>query len=213
MQELRNRVLSQAVKLVPQYGWSRLALAEAAKMNGLPSIVAGIAPKGQLSLISFGTEQCNEKFNQKWNTVQKSDNFYLNLEQAIYQRIMIQRDILPRWRDALNILTRPSNFVFGSQQLHDLSTHLCHISGDDSFNTRWYTRRLATSTIYASADTMFANIQSQSVGVNDSDDEYEEVLLFIRRALDAAQRLEATTDQSQKMLSVYGTSLIIALTK
>lgn len=60
----RHVILSHALKLVPQYGWSLQAIQGGAKAAGLPGVAHGLFPGGGADLIEYFEDECNQELNE-----------------------------------------------------------------------------------------------------------------------------------------------------
>ncbi len=56
---MRKALLEEALLQVPKHGWTRSSLEEAARKLGLPPTAHGLV-KGEVDLVSFFVERCND---------------------------------------------------------------------------------------------------------------------------------------------------------
>ncbi|KAI5290399.1 Ubiquinone biosynthesis protein coq9, mitochondrial [Ascosphaera acerosa] len=55
-------------------------------------------------------------------------------------------------KDALALMSLPSNIPSALHELYALASDILHLAGDASIDTRWYTRRLQIASVYAATD-------------------------------------------------------------
>ena len=62
----RTQILNEALKLVPEYGWSGAALSEAAASLGLSGVMeeGEMFPRGPGNLVDHFEQQCNQSLNE-----------------------------------------------------------------------------------------------------------------------------------------------------
>ena len=62
----RSLILEEALKLVPEHGWSGYVLSEGAKALGLSGVIeeGELFPRGPGELVDYFEQQCNQSLNE-----------------------------------------------------------------------------------------------------------------------------------------------------
>ena len=60
--------------------------------------------------------------------------------------------IVPRWQEALAIMSLAENIPASLRELRDLSDEIWFLAGDTSVDTSWYTKRASLAGIYAATE-------------------------------------------------------------
>ena len=148
---MRAAILAEALQLVPQYGWTRMALEEACAKLDLPRTVHGLFPGGEVDLIAHYVEQCNSQLAGavEWDA---STPMRDRLKQACRRRLEMVLPYQDSWGDALRTLASPWNVMRGARLLHETSDEILHVSGDESTDLGWYSKRGGLSAVYAASE-------------------------------------------------------------
>ncbi|KAJ5505586.1 hypothetical protein N7453_004543 [Penicillium expansum] len=72
----------------------------------------------------------------------------------LLERLRMNAEVKDVWQDALAQMSLLANIPLSLTELHALASDILTLSGDDSVDATWYTRRLAVSAIYASAEVV-----------------------------------------------------------
>lgn len=100
---------------------------------------------------------------------------------------------------ALALMSLPQNIPFSLTELHALASDILSLSGDTSVDTSWYTKRLAVSAIYASAETAMTQDSFQDMAA---------VEAFVERRMEESKNLGEAFDGVGKCLGFLGGSLV-----
>lgn len=68
-ENVKNRILEQALQFVPKSGWSTESLSAGAKAVGYPTITHGLFPNGGADLVHYFNIKCNEKLVDQMKSV------------------------------------------------------------------------------------------------------------------------------------------------
>ena len=171
---LRHQLLSEALKCVPILGWTQDALRHAATRLQLPSIAIGLAPRGPLDLIHFAQDQISQTCldlhppHSHLNTATASNIhaatdphvFYGHVTDVMSSRLELMKPWMPRWQEALRVMAEPQHVKVSVDRLAELADQLCKSSSDPSYDGKFYMRRLAVGSVYASCELFMTMDQS-----------------------------------------------------
>ena len=140
--EVRTKILDQALTFVPQSGWSKESLKLGAEAAGYPSVTASIAPNGPVDLVHHHYEQSNQRLEaamaSEVNRL-KSSEFLRKYSET---RLRMNIPYLGYWADGLGLMALPQNNFKSLQFGLSLVDSMWHHAGDKATDTSWYTKRL-----------------------------------------------------------------------
>lgn len=158
-----SHILSKALQHVPSHGFSNITLSLGAKEAGYLDASANLFPSGAFSLVHFYlltkrlelSKECNNM-----NAQQPSGRLLTvgeKVKELTWRRLLLNRQIIHHWQEAISLMTTPSNLATSMAELHSLSDEIWFLSGDTSVDTSWYTKRATLSMIYASSELFMTN--------------------------------------------------------
>ena len=149
---MKVAILNEALKLVPKYGWTRFSLEEACKLLDLPPTAHGLFPRGEVDLIAHFVESSNESLADKAGKAHDMESMRDRLKRITRERLQMVLPFEQSWGQALKTLALPRNALVGAQLLHSISDEILHVSGDQSTDLSWYSKRAGLSLAYAAAE-------------------------------------------------------------
>jgi ubiquinone biosynthesis protein COQ9 len=163
---MKEALLSEALRLVPKHGWTRLTLQEAARALNLPPTAHGLV-RGEVDLVAFFIEQSNASLAA---AVDVSDDLNLTMREKVHSaakaRLQMVVPFEGSWAQALAVLAAPYNVPQGASLLHATSDEILHVSGDKSTDMSWYTKRALLSLAYSASELYM--LTDQSAGKQDT---------------------------------------------
>ena len=104
-------------------------------------------------------------------------------------------------KKALAIMSLPKNIPLSLSELHALSDQILILSGDKSVDASWYTKRIAISAIYASAETFMTTTESSS-------DDFSATRAFVERRFEDSEAFGKAADGVVQCFSGLGATVV-----
>lgn len=152
--EAERTILSNAITYVPTHGFTQEALTLGAKDAGYLEVSTNLFPKGPFDLVMYhlitqrlGLKDRIQFPNEKMGIGRKVRSLVLERLRA-----NVDTGILPRWREALGLMSLAENMPPSLRELRDLSDEIWYLAGDTSVDASWYTKRASLAGIYAATE-------------------------------------------------------------
>ncbi|KAJ5990097.1 hypothetical protein N7522_010304 [Penicillium canescens] len=143
----QTAILTAALDHVPAHGFTSTALTLGARDAGFLDPTRIVARKGR-----------GGGLFRRIAAEKGKDVYELGVEERVrgllLERLRMNDEIRHVWQDALAQMSLLSNIPLSLTELHALASDILTLSGDASVDAAWYTRRLAVSAIYASAEVV-----------------------------------------------------------
>lgn len=117
----------------------------------------------------------------------------------ILERLRMNEKIKDQWQGALALMSIPSNIPLSLSELHALSSDILTLAGDNSVDASWYTKRLAVSAVYASAETVMTQ---------DSSPDFSATRAFVERRIEDSKAIGDKVDGVKQCLGFLGTTVV-----
>lgn len=157
-------ILKAAYKHVPEHGFTHRALSMGAKDAGLLDISASALPEGPFALIRYHLVTSREALAEKSRDLFEGDHAPGGVGGKVraltWERLLLNRDVISRWQEALAIMAQPSYVPASLSELAKLSDEIWFLAGDISVDPTWYTKRATLSMIYSSSELFMTNDHS-----------------------------------------------------
>ncbi|KAJ5231006.1 hypothetical protein N7489_011714 [Penicillium chrysogenum] len=163
----QTAILTAALDHVPAHGFTSTALTLGARDAGFLDVSVQLLPRGEFDLILFWLASRRGLLRGKVEegglfrriAAEKGKDVYeLGVEERVrgllLERLRMNDEVRHVWQDALAQMSLLSNIPLSLTELHALASDILTLSGDASVDAAWYTRRLAVSAIYASAEVV-----------------------------------------------------------
>ncbi|KAJ8252177.1 hypothetical protein COCON_G00214890 [Conger conger] len=197
-EELQARLLTAALDLVPQHGWSAEAIAAAAETLGLSSAAAGMFTNGAGDLVLHFVSQSNAQLAQtlaehhtqvqQGQAEPKETSDFLRY--AVEARLRMLIPYMDSWPQAMSILLLPHNIPNSLKHLSTLIDDIWYYAGDRSTDMNWYTRRAALTGVYNTTELVM--LQDSSLDFQDTWDFLDKRIQDIVNMANAAKQVQAT---------------------
>jgi ubiquinone biosynthesis protein COQ9 len=159
---MQQQVLSTALTLVRQLGWTRNALQTAAAQLGLSPAIAGSFPRGAVHLVEAFNTRCNDRLREilveRKEEIDEMDTED-KLAFGVKLRLDMVTDYVESWPDALALQAHPSEVAYSLQNYGTIADILWR--GDESTDFSYYTKRAAMSGIYVAAELYLLTDKSE----------------------------------------------------
>lgn len=155
-------ILAAALAYVPAYGFTRESLTLGAKDAGYLDISTNLFPKGPFDLVRY--HLVTQRIGLK-DRVQFADGKIgvgRKVRSLVLERLRANADagVVPRWQEALAIMSLAENIPPSLRELAALSDEIWFLAGDTAMDSSWYTKRASLSGIYAAAEVYQTTDQS-----------------------------------------------------
>ncbi|XP_051884229.1 ubiquinone biosynthesis protein COQ9, mitochondrial isoform X2 [Pristis pectinata] len=194
--QLRQQLLSSALKFVPRYGWSVEAIAEGAKVLELSPAVTGMFSHGPGDLVLHFVTQCNRQLSQALaeqhrlvelgqEEAKTTDVF---IKDAVEARLRMVIPYVDSWPQAMSLLLMPENVADSLRSLTEMVDEIWFYAGDKSTDSNWYTKRAVLAGIYNATELVL---------VQDSSPDYENTWTFLQHRVNDVVGMARSAKQAQ----------------
>ena len=181
--EPQSKILTSALSHVPISGWTTESLTLGAKDNGYLDISTNLFPRGPFDLVQFYlvTQRLALKDRVQFDEAQKL-GVGRKVKSLVLARLQANIDagIVPRWTDALGLMSLAENIPASMKELGLLSDEIWFLAGDTSVDSSWYTKRGTLSAVYAATEVFQTKDQSS---------EFRDTEAFLDRRLEEVRVL------------------------
>jgi len=158
---LESKVLNQAITHIPRLGFSSGCVTTAIRDLGYPDSLQSLFSSGSSSVqyqlclhwLKYQRQKLNhyilDPTNTQFHTIADE---YDRVEHLINTRLHYNKPALGHMTSLLSQLVIPYNVPQSMGELHNLSDDIAYFAGDASNDFAWYSKRLAVSSIYVSAE-------------------------------------------------------------
>lgn len=161
--EAERTILSNAIAYVPTHGFSQESLTLGAKDAGYLEVSTNLFPKGPFELVMYHliTQRLALKDRVQF-PAEKQLGIGKKVRSLVLERLRANVDtgILPRWQEALGLMSLAENIPPSLRELRDLSDEMWFLAGDTSVDASWYTKRASLAGIYAATEVYQTTDQS-----------------------------------------------------
>ncbi|RNA42926.1 ubiquinone biosynthesis mitochondrial [Brachionus plicatilis] len=163
---VEDAILKNALKFVPEYGFTSEAISKGAIDLGLSSASQGIFSKGSFDLIDFFYKKSNKDLEVYLeDLIKKAEVKRKNelIRSGIIFRLNLIQPYIKHWPQAMAIQTfYPSNAIVAIENLLRLCDQIWHQVGDNSTDMNWYTKRLTLAAVYKSTELFMIQDKSEN---------------------------------------------------
>ncbi|KAJ5898870.1 hypothetical protein N7495_003614 [Penicillium taxi] len=158
-------ILTAALSHVPTHGFTAISLTLGAHDAGFLDVSVQLLPRGELDLILFwlasrrgllrGKVEEGALFNRiaaERGIEPQALGVDEKIKALIMERLKMNDAIREQWQGALAHMSLLGNIPLSIAELHALSNDILLLADDPAVNSAWYTRRVAVSAVYASAE-------------------------------------------------------------
>ncbi|EXJ94723.1 hypothetical protein A1O1_03120 [Capronia coronata CBS 617.96] len=160
--ETQDRILSAAIKRVPEHGFSEEALVRGAKDAGYLEVSVQLFPRGVFDLVNY--HMVTQRLALK-DKVHFSEGTTLGLGAKVkalaLARLRANADIIHQWQGALGYMSLLENIPASLGELNALSDEIWYLAGDTAVDFSWYTKRGSLAAVYASTETFMTTDNSK----------------------------------------------------
>jgi ubiquinone biosynthesis protein COQ9 len=182
--QAQESILSAALKRVPEHGFTEQSLTLGAKDAGYLDVSVQLFPRGVFDLIMY--HLATQRLALK-NNVQFPEDGRLGVGRKVktlaMSRLRANKDIIHQWQGALGYMSLLGNIPTSLKELGALSDEIWYLSGDNTVDFSWYTKRASLSAIYASSELFMTTDTSKDFTLTEE---------FLERRLEDLQKIGGT---------------------
>ncbi|RYN45596.1 hypothetical protein AA0117_g10006 [Alternaria alternata] len=152
-----SAILSSAYAHVPNHGFTIDALKLGARDAGYLDVSTNLLPRGVFDLINYHLVtqrlalQNNVQFPEQGEQGKKM-GVGAKVRTLTLARLRANEPVIHRWQEALAIMAQPTYVPASLAELARLADEVWFLSGDQSVDSSWYTKRATLSAIYSSTE-------------------------------------------------------------
>lgn len=155
-------LLTKAVSLIPQYGFTQRSIDAAVKEMGLSDAIQTVltsspknySPEAALTLfwLKYQRQKLHDMVMDPEAEFHKIRDEYDRAAYLLKTRLDFNKPVALHLKQALGQLVLPYNWPGSLEELHNLSDDIAFYAGDSSNDSAWYTKRLSFSTVYVKSE-------------------------------------------------------------
>ncbi|KAF2134572.1 ubiquinone biosynthesis protein COQ9 [Dothidotthia symphoricarpi CBS 119687] len=160
-----SAILSSAYAHVPAHGFTIDALKLGARDAGYLDASTNLLPRGVFDLVNYHlvTQRLaladNVQFPDEAEQGKKM-GVGAKVRALTLARLRANEPVVHRWQEALAIMAQPSYIPASLSELASLADEIWFLSGDQSVDSSWYTKRASLSTIYSATEVFMTQDKS-----------------------------------------------------
>ncbi|RAR14563.1 ubiquinone biosynthesis protein COQ9, mitochondrial precursor [Stemphylium lycopersici] len=160
-------ILSSAYAHVPNHGFTIDSLKLGARDAGYLDVSTNLLPRGIFDLVNYHlvTQRLALQNNVQFSTESeqgKKMGVGAKVRTLTLARLRANEPIIHRWQEALAIMAQPTYVPASLSELAKLADEIWFLSGDQSVDSSWYTKRATLSAIYSSAEVYMTQDKSSN---------------------------------------------------
>ena len=199
--DAERRILSNAYAHVPRLGFTQQALTLGAKDAGYLDVSTNLFPKGPFELVMYHLITQRLGLKDRIQFPDEKMGIGKKVRSLLLERLRANVDssILPRWQEALGLMSLAENIPSSLRELRDLSDEIWFLAGDTSVDTSWYTKRASLAGIYAATEVY--QTTDQSTAFRDTEE-------FLDRRLEELRVTGSAISNTTEFLAFQGSALV-----
>ena len=160
--EPERTILSSALAHVPTLGFTKEALSLGAKEAGYLEVSTNLFPKGTFDLVMYHLVTQRLGLKDRIQFPDEKMGVGRKVRSLVMERLRANADagVVPRWQEALAIMSLAENIPASLKELGALSDEVWFLSGDTAVDSSWYTKRASLAGIYAATEVFQTTDQS-----------------------------------------------------
>lgn len=198
---VERTILSNALAYVPIHGFTQEALTLGAKDAGYLEVSTNLFPKGKFELVMYHLVTQRLGLKDRIQFPDEKMGIGTKVRSLVLERLRANVDtgILPRWQEALALMSLVENIPPSLRELRDLSDEIWFLAGDTSVDTSWYTKRASLAGIYAATEVY---------QTTDLSTDFKDTEEFLDRRLEELRVAGSAAGNTVEWLSFQGGALV-----
>ena len=174
LKKLRNNIYKQSKLTAIKFGWNENLFDNVANESAYTyEEICALFPEGYLSIIQIYLEEIDEKMTKE---SKKINLIRLKIHERIKELCILRLNIMAKEKDLISKtflhLLLPNNYKFSSKNLYRTVDQIWFLSGDNSTDFNFYSKRIILASIYTSIMIHFIN-----------NDNMDETLILLNKLL------------------------------
>jgi ubiquinone biosynthesis protein COQ9 len=147
---------------VPAHGFTEEALSLGAKDAGYLDVSTNLFPKGTFDLVMYHLVTQRLGLKERIQFPDEKLGVGRRVRSLVLERLRANADagIVPRWQEALAVMSLAENIPASLKELGALSDEIWFLAGDTAVDSSWYTKRASLAGIYAATEVYQTTDQS-----------------------------------------------------
>ncbi len=193
MHEKREKILEEALKLVPFDGWNNATLRAATKNAGLPPAYEQVAFHG--GVIDVIALFLNKIDTDIFNHIDADALKGMKIRERIFTILNTRLTIMTKYKSivqkTLQFLAMPQNIVAGTKLLWAMADKAWYMAGDTAVDFNYYTKRTTLMALY-SATLLY--------WLNDKSKKHHDTEIFLKERIDNVMQFEKFKGKVKEMM-------------
>lgn len=199
--EPESAILSSALAHVPDHGFTQNALSLGVKEAGYLEVSTNLFPKGAFELVLYHLVSQRLALKDRIQFPDEKLGVGRKVRSLVLERLRANVDagVVPRWQEALGLMSLAENIPASLRELRDLSDEIWFLSGDTAVDSSWYTKRASLAGIYGATEVY--QTTDQSTDFKDTED-------FLDRRLEELRVMGSAVGGTMQWLGFQGGALV-----
>ena len=199
--EPERAILSSALAHVPDYGFKQNALSLGVKEAGYLEVSTNLFPKGAFELVLYHLVTQRLALKNRIQFPDEQLGVGRKVRSLVLERLRanVEAGIVPRWQEALGLMSLAENIPASLRELRALSDEIWFLSGDTAVDSSWYTKRASLAGIYAATEVY--QTTDQSTDFKDTEE-------FLDRRLEELRVMGSAVGGTMQWLGFQGGALV-----
>ncbi len=199
--DAERNILSLAMAHVPTHGFTQEALELGAKEAGYLDVSTNLFPKGTFDLVKFHLVSQRLGLRDRIQFPDEKMGVGRKVRSLVLERLRANVDagVVPRWQEALAIMSLAENIPASLRELGALSDEMWFLSGDTAVDSSWYTKRASLAGIYAATEVYQTTDQST---------DFRDTEQFLDRRLSELRTAGSAVSSTLQWAGFQGTSMV-----
>ena len=199
--DAERHILSSALAHVPAHGFTAETLTLGAKHAGFLEASTNLFPKGVFELVKYHLVTQRLELKDRIQFPDDKMGVGRKVRSLVVERLRANVDtgIVPKWQEALAIMSLAENIPASIRELGALSDEIWFLAGDTSVDGSWYTKRASLSGIYAATEVYQTTDQST---------DFRDTEQFLDRRLEELRTAGSAVSNTVQWVGYQGGALV-----
>ena len=199
--EAERAILSSALAYVPTHGFTQQALTLGTKDAGYLEVSTNLFPKGTFDLVKYYLTTQRLGLIDRIQFPDEKIGVGRKVRGLVLERLRANADagIVPKWQEALAIMSLAENIPASLRELGALSDEIWFLAGDTSVDSSWYTKRASLAGVYAATEIYQTTDQST---------DFKDTEQFLDRRLEELRTMGGALSSTMEWVGFQGGALV-----
>ena len=166
--EIETAILSSALPLIPDHGFTLRTLHLGAKNTGYLDASTNLFPSGAFSLVHYylhtqrrSLQDYTSRINRALEEGRRAPGVGMKVKALTWARLMANERVVHKLPEALALMSLAGNVSQSLTELSALSDEIWFLAGDVSVDSSWYTKRASLAAIYGATEVFMTSDNSE----------------------------------------------------